>query len=530
MTSEDRRLSRRRALALGGSAVGGGLLTGHAVSADDVPRPPGPSRTHVDPRDHGAVGDGQVDDTAACQAAIDTAARDGRRVLFPAGVFLVSEALRLPSGIDVGGSRVNTVVQQVTPGRPVMASSNWFHDGGGPGGDVYLHDLTLRGEEGHEESHGIVLRDYYSRLERLTVYSCGGHGVQLTSADENGTPFPGPSLVENRITEVDVRLCHGVGMYLGEPGNGKLTDGYLHHCFLECAVDAAGALAVGSAGGWKIGDVHVYGRIAGPAVEIHHAYDTDLSGIHVEDYSQAAIRLVSMQQSLSMERLIIRGSTSGGHAIEFASLASDVASAGASISNLTVVQDHAVPMTAVHNASPDIHVALGLLTTTGDHGGVVLRSGGPGAGTVVASAGGLRTSGQVGDSANRRTLTYGDRPLALADWVEWSGDAAQRLEIPLPRMDDHTVVPVHVVIAAAGRDDGTVRATYSADIAIASRVNETDDWTVIVIREEQPRGFSTAPEFTCSHEIGTSSGNLAVTFRAEAADSYGSVGLLISHT
>jgi polygalacturonase len=71
-------------------------------------RPPEPVQAPgvlVDVRDHGAVGDGIADDTAAIQAAIDSAAYTddtrttwrGASVYFPPGVYLISSTLTLHS-------------------------------------------------------------------------------------------------------------------------------------------------------------------------------------------------------------------------------------------------------------------------------------------------------------------------------------------------------------------------------------------------------------------------------------------------
>ncbi len=62
--------------------------------------------------DFGAVGDGVTDDSAAIQAAIDKAETDGLRVFVPAGTYLISTALSVPTGVEiVGEGRNNTIIR-----------------------------------------------------------------------------------------------------------------------------------------------------------------------------------------------------------------------------------------------------------------------------------------------------------------------------------------------------------------------------------------------------------------------------------
>jgi hypothetical protein len=65
----------------------------------------------------GAVGDGVTDDTAAIQRAVD-AAGGGGEVVIPAGTFLVTDCIRVPSNVTfrgIGGSSVLTVPDNYSP-------------------------------------------------------------------------------------------------------------------------------------------------------------------------------------------------------------------------------------------------------------------------------------------------------------------------------------------------------------------------------------------------------------------------------
>ena len=83
----------------------------HVLAADASP---------LNVRDYGAVGNGQTDDRAAIQAAIDAAAAGagGGVVQFPAGTYLVREILVLKSNItlslDANATILNGINQVTT--------------------------------------------------------------------------------------------------------------------------------------------------------------------------------------------------------------------------------------------------------------------------------------------------------------------------------------------------------------------------------------------------------------------------------
>lgn len=75
---------------------------------------------------YGAVGDGVTDDFEACQAAIDAASdAGGGTVFFPAGTYLISDQLEVPSTVSLlgAGSTVSVVRSSKTDGSSIAFTS-----------------------------------------------------------------------------------------------------------------------------------------------------------------------------------------------------------------------------------------------------------------------------------------------------------------------------------------------------------------------------------------------------------------------
>jgi hypothetical protein len=103
-TSDDSRLTRRIFLGTGSAAVAWGVAMAQAAAAE-APGTGAVSEPVLDVRQCGASGDGVTDDTRALQAAVARAAADGIGIVFlPAGTFLLSDALRLPSHVRLQGA------------------------------------------------------------------------------------------------------------------------------------------------------------------------------------------------------------------------------------------------------------------------------------------------------------------------------------------------------------------------------------------------------------------------------------------
>jgi hypothetical protein len=86
----------------------------------------------VNARDHGAVGDGQTDDTAAIQAALNAAATEGPVCLLPGGMYRVDGSLDVPPGVTFKGATDGVSHSEQTVGTVLLAYGGRGEEDGTP--------------------------------------------------------------------------------------------------------------------------------------------------------------------------------------------------------------------------------------------------------------------------------------------------------------------------------------------------------------------------------------------------------------
>ncbi|HLI11854.1 MAG TPA: glycosyl hydrolase family 28-related protein [Alphaproteobacteria bacterium] len=175
-------LSRRGMLAAGsGLALGMTPVAGLAATAE-VAEPP---RRMVSASQHGVVGDGTTDDTAALQRALDAAFSEaGGFLVIPPGAYKITRSLRVTVNTNVGhrwgimahGARLLSAIEDRSNVLEVVCHA-------------YARFLLLEGLDilgTGREGHGIYLecehKDkalYNFCLRDVVVQSCGGDGCRL---------------------------------------------------------------------------------------------------------------------------------------------------------------------------------------------------------------------------------------------------------------------------------------------------------------------------------------------------------------
>lgn len=144
-------------------------------------------------KNYGAVGDGVADDTAAIQAAITAAVVNGASVYLPAGTYLISSTLSIPSDgsasflSGVGGtfrgdgmqSSVIKAASGLNADMLTVAAASWT-----------VSDIGLVGNSGAQSAgRGIVFSKQKWGVHRVFVNDTWGTGIYVSGASGQASDF-----------------------------------------------------------------------------------------------------------------------------------------------------------------------------------------------------------------------------------------------------------------------------------------------------------------------------------------------------
>lgn len=447
----------------------------------------------------------------------------GVELILSAGEHTLTDEFLFDSRQSIRGIRGVTSLIQTTPGKAVMRSKNQI-ESGGPKGHSNLSDLQIIGESTSPESHGIVMRDYFSYLKDIRISRTGGDGVHITNLDTSGQDTSG-TLVNNRIQGVDVYSTKGWGIWIGESDNNALTDVRLSDVYIDLASGAKGGIYGGSSAGWEINNVHIYGQTAPVAILLVNGYHTTLSNIYIESaWSDAAIRFSKLQRSINMDNLVITGSqTSGAKAIDLASKSSWSPSVEVNIDNLHISHSDAVPIDGIHLPSSTISVKVGNYSVDGPEKDRVTKYAGWSANTIKRVSDAILDA-PLRDSPGGKTLEYNGQPLAPVQRVKWSGGGEKSITIPLPVLSNFDIVHGQIGLGSISNYNGSVSTRWMSDIILTSK-GPTDSWKVYPQDIIAPTGFTTPPSVTVDKE----SGMMTIAFTPSHSDGYGTIGLTLDY-
>ncbi|MGB0991699.1 MAG: glycosyl hydrolase family 28-related protein [Akkermansiaceae bacterium] len=151
----------------------------------------------INVKDHGAVGDGVVDDTVAIQAAIDAAALTGGCVFFPAGTYRLDKtaqtgvgdgkhSVTLRSGVRLLGAGIG--VTELKPLDSALGDMPILYAAAGDADTISISHLTVdgnrtaRGLGAGSEDEGINFKSGTNiSLHHIEVRECGQDGIDFDS-------------------------------------------------------------------------------------------------------------------------------------------------------------------------------------------------------------------------------------------------------------------------------------------------------------------------------------------------------------
>lgn len=158
-----------------------------------------PTSTVINVKDYGAVGDGTTDDTAAIQTALNYARslvlqtavnigdpnfpnKGGATVYVPQGNYIISQ-IEVPETVSlVGAGKTSTLFTSSYNGaviRNQVVIGQGTYDKAG----IYMANFAVQGDRTKTNQIGIdTLRLFDCKLENITIYKCGSHGLRIRQA------------------------------------------------------------------------------------------------------------------------------------------------------------------------------------------------------------------------------------------------------------------------------------------------------------------------------------------------------------
>lgn len=274
--------------------------------------------------DFGAVGDGVADDSAAIAAAIDFCVRfDLRHVIFPAGTYKTSKPILIHSKIMYSADGVVEIIQN-SADAPIMQSP--AGEGISPRGQVRISGgFILHGNPQHTKNHGIFIHDYYSNIDGIEIYNCGGHGIFFSETSYSGHR-PSGNLVENKISNVKIFGTSKSAIRIGVNPNSKLTDGLLQNIIINSSTTEP-SIFINAGAGWIIQNIHTYGKTAPfTAIYLANGHFTIMQNAYIEGFQKYGIMCASTQTAITLQNIMMKtGAIQNGKAgaIHFSTAKSD---------------------------------------------------------------------------------------------------------------------------------------------------------------------------------------------------------------
>lgn len=165
----------------------------------------------VSVKDFGATGNGSTDDTAAIVAAFSAAGTLSAALLFPEGIYLVSNTVTVPTGVPVYGHGFQTTI---------IRRGTWVGTAGAPlfqkavGSTYYAyHDFRDLTFDGQGTNAGMLLYESYHNVFRNCNFTnCLSYGLKLSEAGDTLLSFCEFSNI-NASTDIGLLIDGGSGAH-----------------------------------------------------------------------------------------------------------------------------------------------------------------------------------------------------------------------------------------------------------------------------------------------------------------------------
>jgi hypothetical protein len=208
----------------------------------------------------GAKGDGETDDTAALQRALDSSGRHLTIAFGPGKVYSITNVV-LPAVDDLTLLGNNSTLKARPGGDAgfLVASRGWI--GNSPEAQPPVHIFEMRFDGGGLVDFSVVLQSWNSDFEGCEVRGARDSGVLVTACTRGGVGFPSSTLVNNRIRNCRVFNNGGSGVRVLDPSRSRATDMLIRDCYIFG--NKGWGFEADTLGGTQIIGCHLYGNLLG---------------------------------------------------------------------------------------------------------------------------------------------------------------------------------------------------------------------------------------------------------------------------
>ena len=173
--------------------------------------------------DFGATGNGVTDDTDAINEALSQISSEtGGTLYFPAGTYITSSVIQIPSYVTLRGAVGKNVSKLVGTSDKIISN-----DAGSTNPatqHIGIHDLTIEG--GDDTNYAIFLDgcqySNFSNLYITGITKSTGYGIELTTVDIGGGSYVGSSM--NSFYNIRIHNCYN-GWHFTKNASDTGTDG-----------------------------------------------------------------------------------------------------------------------------------------------------------------------------------------------------------------------------------------------------------------------------------------------------------------
>lgn len=217
-------------------------------------------------------------DAARLQSAID-ASNPGAEINIQGGTCLLTRGITLLGDRTyAGGNTAGTVLKQDGPMPYLLASSAYVRNAGTTGDPLAIRDLTVACN-GSGSTDGIIVLNWDSDVEHVTVGGCGGSGIVDTNSTANGSAITNTS-VNSRFDNNFITMSGQYGFEVFDSRN-SVTDGFLVDN--QIASSGKDAIHLANAEGWDVSGNHLYG-VGQDAIQADRMYGTTIANNYIEDF------------------------------------------------------------------------------------------------------------------------------------------------------------------------------------------------------------------------------------------------------